>query len=96
MKNSNEQTLKEVIKELLEAYRLQDGLQESKLIHAWDAVAGAFVAKNTEKIYIRNKTLYIHLRSPALKNELSYEKSKLIDSLNKAVGSAVIRDIVML
>ena len=96
MKNSNEQTLKEVIRELLEAYRLKEGLQESKLIHSWDEVAGTFVAKNTDKLYIRNKTLYIHLRSPALKNELSYEKSRLIDALNKAVGSEVITDITLL
>ena len=96
MKNSNEQTLKEVIRELLEAYRLNEGLQESKLIHSWDEVAGGFVAKNTEKIYIRNKTLFTRLRSPALKNEISYEKSRLIDALNKAVGSEVITDITLL
>lgn len=96
MKNSNEQTLKEVIQSLLEAYRLKDGLQESKLIHSWDKIAGPFIAKNTESIYIRKKTLYVRIGSPALKNELSFARSKLIDALNKEVQQEVIEEIVFL
>ena len=96
MKNSNEQTIKEVIQELLDAYRLSDGLQETRLVHSWDKVAGEYVARNTESAYIKNKVLFIKLKSPALKNELSYAKTKLIESLNKAVNQEVIQEIVFL
>lgn len=96
MKKSNEQTLKEAIHELLEAYRLKDGLQESRLVHSWDKVAGKYVAGNTESLYIRKRTLYVRLASPALKNELSYARSKLVESLNKSVGGEVIDEIVFL
>ena len=96
MKKGNEQTLKEVIKELLDAYKLDEGLMESRLINSWDKIAGDFVSKNTEKIFIHKKTLYIRLNSPALKNELSFAKSNLIQSLNKAAGQEVIREIVFL
>jgi len=96
MKNSNEQTLKEVIQALLDAYKLKDGMLESRILHSWDKIAGKFVAKHTETSYIRNKTLYIKLSSPALKNELSYAKSQLIEALNKTVDKEVISDIVFM
>jgi len=96
MKNSNEQTLKEVIQALIDTYRLKDGLQESKLLQSWDKIAGPFIAKNTESLFIRKKTLYVRIGSPALKNELSFAKSKLIDALNKEVKQEVINEIVCL
>ena len=96
MKNSNEQTLKEAIQALLNAYKLKDGMLESRVLNSWDTIAGKFVAKHTETTYIRNKTLYIKLNSPALKNELSYAKSKLIEALNKTVDQEVITNIVFL
>ena len=96
MKNSNEQTIREVIQELLDAYKLSDGLQESRIIRSWDSIAGQYVAKNTESLYIRNKTLFVKLNSPALKNELSFARSKLIETLNKGVGKEVIKEIVFL
>ena len=96
MKKSNEQTLKEAIQELLDAYKLKEGIQESQLIHSWDRIAGQYVAKNPESLSIRNKTLYVRLNSPALKNELSFARSSLVESLNKAVGQEVITGIVFL
>lgn len=96
MKKSNEQTLKEVIQSLLETYRLNKGMQESRVITSWDKIAGNFVAKNTEKLYIRNNTLFIRLNSPALKNELAFEKTRLIQAINKSVDQEVITDIVFL
>lgn len=96
MRSSNEQTLKEAIQSLLETYRLNRGMQETKLINSWDKVAGSFVAKNTESLHIRNKTLFIKINSPALKNELSFAKSKLIHTLNKGVNQEIISDIVFL
>ncbi|MCD4682745.1 MAG: DUF721 domain-containing protein [Bacteroidales bacterium] len=93
MKNSNEQKLKEAIEELLVSYKLQDGLYETKLINSWEGVAGKLITKHTEKLFIKRKTLYIKLDSPALKNELSFARTKLIKSLNKAVNKEVIQDI---
>lgn len=94
MKKSNEQTLKEVILELIEAYRLGQKLDEAKLLTAWPAVAGRIIARHTTSLHISKKVLFIYLDSPALKQELSYSKEKLIKLLNKKAGREVIVDIV--
>lgn len=96
MKSTNEQTLKEAIFQLLKTYKLQDGINETKVINSWESIAGKIITNHTENIYIRNKKLYLKLDSPALKNELLYAKTKLIESLNNIVKQQVIEDIIFL
>jgi len=96
VKGSNEQSLKEVIDELIKTYKLEDGIAETRIIASWENVAGALIYKHTDKIYIRNHKLYLKLDSPALKQELSFSKNKIIKKLNKTTGQNLIEDIVFL
>lgn len=96
MVSSNEQSLKEVINNLLDAYKLNDKLLETKLINNWGRIAGSYISKYTETLYVKKKTLYIKLNSPAIKHELSFAKSKLIKSLNDSVSNEAIDEIVFL
>lgn len=96
MASSNEQSLKEVIHELLAAYRLDNKLHEVRLINSWESLMGISVAKQTSKIYISKGVLFVELNSAALRNELSYAKTKLVGLLNKEAGHDVITDIVFL
>lgn len=94
--SGNEHTLKEVIKELLNAYRLNDGITEAQLIESWGKTAGPYVAKFTERISIRNGIMYLKISSPALKNELIYARNELIETLNNSINKKVIKEIVFL
>ena len=96
MKNSNEQKLQEVISELLETYKLQDKITETRLVQSWEKVAGHYISSYTERIYLHKKKLFVKLTSPALKHELSFAREKLVNSLNDAVKQQVIEDIVFL
>lgn len=96
MKNTNEQTLKEAIIQLLKTYNLQNGINETKLINSWENIAGKMITNHTENLYIKNKKLFIKLDSPALKHELYFAKTKLIKSLNDSVNQQVIEDIIFL
>jgi predicted nucleic acid-binding Zn ribbon protein len=96
MARANEQSLKEVINELLAAYRLDGKLHEFRLINSWESLMGISVAKHTTKIYINKQTLFVQISSAALRNELSYAKTKLVGLLNKEAGHEVINDIVFL
>ncbi|MCB0806374.1 MAG: DUF721 domain-containing protein [Bacteroidales bacterium] len=96
MKNSNEQKLNDVIRDLLETYKLQDKITETKLIRSWESVAGSYISKSTDKIYISRRKLYVRLNSPALKHELMFAREKLIKALNDSVQNEVIDEIVFL
>ncbi len=94
MRRSNDQKLGEVIQELLKLYQLEDKLDEVKLMHSWQEVVGEMIANHTKDLYIRRNTLFVILDSPALKNELSYSKTQIKESLNEAVGRDVIEEVV--
>ncbi len=94
MKKSNDQTLKEVINELLKAYKLGDKLKEMRLIDSWEKVVGKLINKHTKNLYIKKKVLFVKLDSAALRNELSYARQKIIKALNKEAKGDVIDDIV--
>jgi predicted nucleic acid-binding Zn ribbon protein len=93
-RDSNDQPLGEVIKELLNQYKLESKLKQARLIEAWPEVTGDMITRHTRDLYIKGKTLFVRLDSPALKNELSYSSSDIVMKLNEAVGEEVITKIV--
>ncbi|MFC2101798.1 DUF721 domain-containing protein [Bacteroidota bacterium] len=95
MRRSNDYSLKEAIQEFLNTYRLDDKLEERKVIELWGAVMGKMVSIHTTDLYIRNKKLYVKVDSSALRSELSYAREKIRDVLNKEVGSEVITDVII-
>jgi predicted nucleic acid-binding Zn ribbon protein len=95
MSKHNEHSLKEVIDQMLRAYKLDDKLSERRLISSWEKVMGTMIAKHTKDLYIKQKQLYITLDSAALRNELLLAKSKIVSMLNNEVGTDVISDVVI-
>ena len=96
MFGSNEISLKEAIKQLMKAYRLDDKMNEVRLINSWEKVVGKLISRHTSNIYIKKGKLFVRLDSAALKNELSYSKEKIIELLHKEVGVKTIDEIVFI
>ena len=95
IKKSNEYTLKQAIQEMMQTYRLQGKMDEMKLINGWEKVMGEVIAKYTRKIHIDNRILYVELNSAAVREELSYGRSKMVKLLNEEAGGNVIDDVVL-
>jgi len=49
----------------------------------------------TQELSLRGKTLYIHLSSAPLREELSYGKEKILKHLNDALGFDGIQKIIL-
>jgi len=94
LKHSNDLSLGEAIKEFLQVYRLEDKLNETRIMKAWEKVLGKMVANHSRDLYIRNRVLHVKIDSAALRNELSYSKEKIVKALNKEVKAEVIEDVV--
>jgi len=92
---SNEQTLGEVVKALIEMYRMEGKLKEASLINAWESVVGDMIAKHTVQLRINKKVLYVEVDSAALRNELTYAREKLKKALNRKVKDNVIDEVVV-
>jgi predicted nucleic acid-binding Zn ribbon protein len=94
MKISSDRPLGEVLKEMIETYRLEGKLNELKVIHSWEKAVGVMIARHTQNLYIKNKKLFVKVDSPALKNELTYSSSTIIERLNTEAGCHVIDEVI--
>lgn len=94
MKNSNEQSLSNVIKQFLQVYNLESKLDEIKIIDSWKKVVGKMIHAHTMDLSIENSILFVKVDSDALRNELTYTKSLIIKNLNQEAEKEIIKDIV--
>lgn len=94
-RNTNEQSIKDVINELFETNHMGGKLKEINIINNWEKLVGNLIAKNTSKIYFAKGKLFLHIDSPPLRTELAYSKSKIIELVNKEAGEEMIDDVVV-
>lgn len=90
-----EVTIGEALKEFLKKSRLKSGVQALQIKDVWEEIMGRTVARYTDKIEIINTTLFIHTSVAPLKNELHYQKEKIIERVNEALGDNVIKEVVV-
>ncbi len=95
MPRSNERSLGDAIREFLHSYHLEDKLNETKVIQSWGKIVGPMIEKHTHGLYIRNQILFVKVDSAALRQELSFSRSKIVNALNDEVKAKVIEDIVL-
>lgn len=83
--------------DLLQTFLRNEGLEtplkQKRLLAAWDTVAGKVVARYTGEKFIKNQTLFVKMLNPALRQDLSMMRQRLIQQLNEAVGGYIISDI---
>ena len=82
-----------IISTIMRNQGLETPLLQRRLVNAWEEIAGETVARYTAEKQIRNQTLFIKLLNPALRSDLSMQKSLLITRLNDHVGAQIITDI---
>ncbi len=87
------QSLTDVLAEQMSKRGLAQPLLQKRIVDSWEIVAGPIAAKYTRDKYFRNQTLYVQLINPALRQDLSMQKTELIQKLNAAVGSQILYDI---
>ena len=94
MKSSNEYTLKQAIEALIDQYKIEERLNETVVLNDWEKIVGKMIARHTKNMHIKKRILFIELDNAALRNELSYAKTRLITAINKSIKTEAIDDIV--
>ena len=91
-RNSNQESLGEVIDRMLNVYRLKSGLTELELKDKWSSVVGPHIASRTSNLRIFGQKLVIYVDSAALKQELFYQKSGILQNVNEYFGEDAITE----
>ena len=95
MRRSKTQKIEELVKIILKEQGLDVKLKELELIKTWEKVIGKNVSNATTNLYVKNRKLFVEVRSSIVRNELMLIKTGLIQALNKEVGEKIIDDIVV-
>ncbi len=93
MRRSNTEQIGTIIQHFLREEGLETPYNQYKLIRALEEVLGHGISRYITNAYVRNQTLYVEMRSPVLKQELSMKRAQLTKRLNAEVGTQVIADI---
>lgn len=87
--------LGDALKQFVNQSKLKNGIRAAQIETVWEEIMGTTIAKYTEKIYIFNQKLFIETNIGPLKNELGFQKLKIIERVNEKMGENIINDVVI-
>lgn len=90
-----EYSMQDALQQFLKRSRLKGSIQALQIEDVWEKIMGKTVAKYTDKIQIINHTLFVSTQVAPLKNELLFQKEKIIERVNEALGENVIKEVVI-
>lgn len=90
-----EYSLSQALQQFLKQSRLKGNIQSMQIEDVWEEMMGKSIARYTDSIKIVNQTLFISTSVAPLKNELLFQKEKIIQRVNEALGEKVIREVVI-
>jgi len=92
-RKSDTSTLKDAIESMMESYKIKGKFDENKLIGSWGTLMGAPIAKRTEKIFVKEKVLFVKLNSAPLRQELTIAKSKVLEIIHRNFDKDLVTDV---
>lgn len=92
---SNDSSIGDILKEIIEANKLDKGLNQISVADAWKNLMGNGVNNYTRNVLLKGSTLYVELTSSVLREELSYGKDKIIKMINEELGREVVKDVIL-
>jgi hypothetical protein len=90
-----EYSLGDALRKFLDNSRIKGSIQALQIEEVWEQIMGKTIARYTDKIQIHGSTLYINTSVAPLRQELLYQKEKIIQRVNEALGERVIREVVI-
>jgi len=94
-RTSNESSISDVLKVIIQKNNLQSGIDGISVKDAWVSLMGNGVNSYTRNVVLKGSTLYVELTSAVLREELSYGKDKIIKMINDELRRDIVKDVVL-
>lgn len=85
----------EAIDLYLKSMKLDRKYKEYEVINKWEEVIGRTVARSTTQIFIEDSTLYVTIKSPAIRNEIFMMRSEIVSRMNEIAGFELLKTMVL-
>ncbi len=90
-----EYNIGEALRKFLNESHIKGSIQALQIEDVWETMMGKTISRYTDKIRIINHTLYITTHVAPLKQELLYQKEKIKQRVNEALGTKEIFEVVI-
>lgn len=84
-----ENSFTNAFKKFLKTENLEVKYREKLLIESWGSIMGKPIAARTNKLFIKNRVLFIELSSAPLKQELVNNKGRVKEMIDEDFGGLV-------
>ena len=88
-------SMKDAMNEFLNKSRIKGSIQALQIGDVWEQIMGKTIARYTDKLQIIGDKLIITTHVAPLKQELSYQKDKIRQRVNEALGQRVINEVLI-
>ena len=86
----------EALRQFLDSSRLKGGIQALQIEEIWSDIMGKTIGGYTDKLQIIGDKLIITTHVAPLKQELIYQKEKIKQRVNEALGQKVVNEVIIL
>ena len=94
-RTSNDGTIGDVLKQIIDKNKLQPGIDDVVVQEAWKKLMGNGVNSYTRNIILKNGVLFVELTSSVLREELTFGKDKIIKLINEELDREVVKNVVL-
>ena len=81
------------LKKFIKKQGIEKEINQQKAVDVWAKAVGKKIKEHTEPIDVRFGVLTVKTSSPVWRQELQFQKKNIVDSINKKLKKATIKDI---
>ena len=81
------------LKKLIKKQGMEKEINQQKASDVWGEVVGKKIKEHTEPKEVRFGVLTVKTSSPVWRQELQFQKKKIVNSINKKLKKTTIKDI---
>ena len=95
VKRGEIKNISKVLEDVISQKHFKVGIDNLRVQEAWVKTMGDNIQKYTFSVKFKKGILYIKLKSSVLKEELIFEKNKVITLINKELGKEYVKELVL-
>ena len=78
---------------MIDSYKLRGKYDQARLINSWETLMGKPIARRTEKLFVKDRILFVKLNSAPLRQELTISKLKVLEIIHRVVDKELVEDV---
>lgn len=95
MKRTSPKSIGELLDQLFKSPNIAAKIAEGSLPDIWRQVVGPIVAEQTRQVRLVKGTLFVHIASAVMRNELMMQRDAIVRAINARCGMDIVQSLVV-